>query len=100
MRTLTSTFAPELLSMNLLMAGMVPTVMVHIKFASDPTRPEFVMSMGLLIAFVVAYPINWWLVANHLKHGMMTYARRARMITPFQPSQAYLRFRGHGHRYR
>ena len=22
--------------------------------------------------FVVAYPINWWLVANHLKHGMMT----------------------------
>jgi len=21
---------------------------------------------------VVAYPMNWWLVAHHLKHGMMT----------------------------
>jgi Domain of unknown function (DUF4396) len=32
----------------------------------------FVMSMGLLVGFVIAYPMNWWLVANHLKHGMMT----------------------------
>ena len=32
----------------------------------------FVMSMGLLLGFVVPYPINWWLVANHLEHGMMT----------------------------
>jgi hypothetical protein len=32
----------------------------------------FVMSMGLLVGFVVAYPINWWLVVSHLKHGMMT----------------------------
>jgi hypothetical protein len=31
-----------------------------------------VMSMALLVGFIVAYPINWWLVANHLKHGMMT----------------------------
>jgi hypothetical protein len=28
--------------------------------------------MGLLVGFIVSYPINWWLVANHLKHGMMT----------------------------
>src|SRR5262249_25939059 len=61
----------------LLMAGMVPTVMTlkaHIKSASDPTRPDFwfSMSMGLLVGFVVAYPMNWWLVMNHLKHGMMT----------------------------
>jgi Domain of unknown function (DUF4396) len=76
-RALTSTFVPELLSMNLLMAGMVPTLMIlraHIQSASDPTTPRFwfVMSMGLLVGFVIAYPINWWLVANHLKHGMMT----------------------------
>ena len=32
----------------------------------------FVMSMGLLIGFIIAYPMNWWLVANKLKHGMMT----------------------------
>jgi hypothetical protein len=28
--------------------------------------------MGLMVGFIIAYPINWWLVANHLKHGMMT----------------------------
>ena len=71
------TFMAELLSMNLLMAGMVPTVMalkVGITSAADPMTPSFwfVMSMGLLVGFIVAYPMNWWLVANHLKHGMMT----------------------------
>ena len=76
-RALTSTFIPELLSMNLLMAGMVPTAMIlkmHIPSANDPATPAFwfVMSMGLLVGFVIAYPMNWWLVANHLKHGMMT----------------------------
>jgi hypothetical protein len=76
-RALTSTFMSELLSMNLLMAGMVPTVMAlraQIPSAADPTTASFwfVMSMGLLVGFIVAYPMNWWLVANHLKHGMMT----------------------------
>jgi hypothetical protein len=74
---LKSAFMPELLSMNLLMAGMVPTVMAlrrHIEFAGDPANARFwfVMSMGLLVGFIVAYPMNWWLVANDLKHGMMT----------------------------
>jgi hypothetical protein len=30
------------------------------------------MSMALLAGFVVAYPMNWWLVAKGLKHGMIT----------------------------
>src|SRR5262249_24353261 len=77
LRALRSTFISELLSMNLLMAGMVPTVMAlraHIPSAADPTTPSFwfVMSMGLLVGFIFAYPMNWWLVAHHLKHGMMT----------------------------
>jgi hypothetical protein len=76
-RALKGTFMSELLSMNLLMAGMVPTVMalkVRITSAADPMTPSFwfVMSMGLLVGFIVAYPMNWWLVVNHLKHGMMT----------------------------
>ena len=76
-RALTSTFVSELLSMNLLMGGRVPTVMAlraRIPSAADPTTPSFwfVMSMGLLVGFIVAYPMNWWLVAHHLKHGMMT----------------------------
>ena len=33
------------------------------------------MSLALMVGFVVAYPMNWWLVANHLKHGMMTVRR-------------------------
>jgi hypothetical protein len=77
LRALKSTFISELLSMNLLMAGMVPTVMAlksRIPSAADPATPQFwfVMSMGLLVGFIVAYPMNWWLVAHHLKHGMMT----------------------------
>jgi hypothetical protein len=76
-RALKGTFMSELLSMNLLMAGMVPTVMAlkaRIPSGSDPMTPSFwfVMSMGLLIGFIVAYPMNWWLVTYHLKHGMMT----------------------------
>jgi hypothetical protein len=77
LRALSSTFISELLSMNLLMAGMVPTVMAlksRIASATDPTTPHFwfVMSIGLLVGFIFAYPMNWWLVAYHLKHGMMT----------------------------
>jgi hypothetical protein len=81
---LANTFVPELLSMNFLMAGMVPTVMTLrtvIKSANDPTTPHFwfVMSMGLLVGFIIAYPMNWWLVANHLKHGMLTVRPNARL---------------------
>src|SRR5262245_8415368 len=77
LRALRETFISELLSMNLLMAGMVPTMMAlksRIPSAADPTSPRFwfVMSMGLLVGFIFAYPMNWWLVAYHLKHGMMT----------------------------
>jgi hypothetical protein len=85
-RSLTTTFIPELLSMNLLMAGMVPTVMAlrtHIAYRVEPLTPAFwfVMSIGLLIGFVFAYPMNWWLVANHLKHGMMTVRPAGRSDT-------------------
>jgi hypothetical protein len=76
-KALADTFTPELLSMNLLMAGMMPTVMwlrANIPTAGDPLNPAFwfVMSMGLLVGFIVTYPMNWWLVTYHLKHGMMT----------------------------
>jgi len=30
------------------------------------------MSMALMAGFVAAYPMNWWLVARQLKHGMLT----------------------------
>jgi hypothetical protein len=40
----------------------------------EPTSPRFwfTMSIALTAGFLVAYPINWWLVDRGLKHGMMT----------------------------
>ena len=78
--SLRNTFVPELLSMNCLMGGMIPvmaTAFAGNPDAHDPTRPLFWfhMSVSLMIGFVVACPMNWWLVANHLKHGMMTVRR-------------------------
>lgn len=77
LRSLKMTFLPELLSMNLLMAAMVPTMMIlraWIAPGAGPVDPAFwfVMSMALLAGFIVAYPMNWWLVASQLKHGMFT----------------------------
>lgn len=76
-RSLSMTFFPELLSMNFLMAGMVPVMMFGMKSvpaAMNPVRPAFwfIMSMALLVGFITAYPMNWWLVSHHMKHGMMT----------------------------
>ena len=87
------TFMPELLSMNLLMAGMVPTAMAlrrHVDLAGDPgnARFWFVMSMALIGGFIVAYPMNWWLVANHLKHGMMTVRPKKKMAGMAMPMGA------------
>jgi len=76
-RALYNTFIPELLSMNCLMAGMVALTSIakaNVTGSDDPLNASFwfIMSMGLLFGFIIAYPINWWLVSNHLKHGMMT----------------------------
>lgn len=76
-RALSSTFFPELLSMNCLMAGMVPVMtgaMKSVPSAHEPIGPAFwfVMSMALAVGFITSYPMNWWLVSKHLKHGMMT----------------------------
>ncbi len=79
-RSLASTFLPEFLSMNFLMAGMMPIASlgrIAVGGTASPLTPEFwfIMSMALLAGFIVAYPINWWLVARGLKHGMMTVRR-------------------------
>ncbi len=76
-KSLASTFYPEFVSMNILMAAMVMTrtiLLQHVSGADELSNPEFwwVMSMALLSGFVFAYPMNWWLVTRHLKHGMTT----------------------------
>ena len=76
-KSLRMTFLPELLSMNLLMTGMQLTSRFSMRAVAggdDPTRPAFwfIMSMALVVGFAFAYPINWWLVVHHMKHGMLT----------------------------
>lgn len=64
--------------MNLMMAGMAPTMIYPMMGrdmrAMDPAEPLFwvVMSLGVVAGFVVAYPVNVWMVARGLKHGLMT----------------------------
>jgi len=91
-RALANTFLPEFLSMNLLMAGMVPIASlgaIALGRMPGPATPEFwfVMSMALLAGFAAAFPINWWLVARGLKHGMMT-VRPATVHRTDDPSHA------------
>jgi hypothetical protein len=76
-QSLKATFVPEFLSMNTLMAAMVPVAALFAHYfdaSRDPLNPEFWfrMSMALLAGFIVAFPMNWWMVARQLKHGMKT----------------------------
>lgn len=71
------TILPEWLSMNALMGGMIPVMvmlMTRVTQAMEPTGLRFwgVMSLSILVGSVVAYPVNVWLVARRLKHGMGT----------------------------
>jgi hypothetical protein len=93
-RALSMTFIPEFLSMNALMGGMLAVMalmMANVPGTEDPQRASFwfVMSMALVGGAILAYPINWWLVAHHLKHGMMTVRR--------PESSASISFEAKGH---
>ena len=72
---------PEWLSMNFMMAGMFPTMIVLMMGrdmrAMEPTQLTFwgAMSAAVLVGLVVAFPVNVWMVQKGLKHGMGT--RRA-----------------------
>jgi hypothetical protein len=76
-RSLKGTFSSELLSMNSLMGGMLPVASIafaRVPASHDPSQPLFWfrMSLALMFGALIAFPMNWWLVAHHLKHGMMT----------------------------
>ena len=76
-RALRLAFLPEWLSMNAVMAGMVPVMVVLMSRdmrAMEPTSLRFwgAMSLATLVGGAVAYPLNVWLVAAGLKHGMGT----------------------------
>jgi len=71
------TFFAETVSMNMVMVGMIPTMMILMNFiphAREPYHAGFWFTMGIatIIGGFLAYPINSWLVRNKLKHGCMT----------------------------
>ncbi len=71
-------FLPEFISMNAMMAGMLPVMgllmMGRDMRAMQPDELLFwgVMSLGVIVGYAIAYPFNVWMVANELKHGLMT----------------------------
>lgn len=71
------TIVPEWLSMNAVMAGMIPVMVVLMTRdprGMEPNGFQFwgIMSLALIVGAVIAYPVNWWLVQTGLKHGMGT----------------------------
>ena len=77
-QALRRSFLPEWFSMNVMMAGMIPVMgllmMGRDMRAMEPTEPLFwaVMAAGVIVGFIIAYPMNVWLVATGLKQGMGT----------------------------
>ena len=74
-RAVRGTFLPETLSMNAIMAGMIPIMIILMsrdKSAMAPTSVRFwgIMSLGFVVSMVTAFPVNRWLVERGLKHGM------------------------------
>jgi len=71
------TFFAETVSMNMVMVGMIPVMVIlmhHLEYGDDPLHPLFwfIMGMATIAGGITAYGINSWLVRNRLKHGCMT----------------------------
>ena len=74
---LRKTFFAEFVSMNMVMVGMIPTmvILMHaLPESRNPLHPLFwgVMSVATLVGGFTAYPINSWMVRRGIKHGMMS----------------------------
>lgn len=77
-KALRASLLPEWLSMNMMMAGMIPVMVVGMMRrdmrAMKPEELLFwgVMASGVTVGFAVALPVNIWMVAVRLKHGLAT----------------------------
>jgi hypothetical protein len=77
LKAVRKTVFAETVSMNFVMVGMIPTMVVLAaawEGSMNPLEPTFWfrMSLASVVGGILAYPINYWLVNNHLKHGCMT----------------------------
>ncbi|RTL41064.1 MAG: DUF4396 domain-containing protein [Burkholderiales bacterium] len=95
-------FVPEFISMNFMMAGMAPVMsllmMGRDMRAMEPTELLFwgVMSLGVIAGFVLAYPVNVWMVAQKIKHGLMTERRPGSRFDLGRKTDAHPPAAGHG----
>ena len=101
-----NSFIPEWFSMNMMAAGMFP-VMIFLMMGRDmramePTEPLFwgVMSLGVIVGFATAYPVNVWMVSKNLKHGLMHVGTPSGSVlepgTPAEPAPAGAAAPAHG----
>lgn len=73
-RGVKSTLLAQTLSMNALMAGMIPVMVILMSRDMSAMEPRSVrfwgtMSLALMVGTVMTYPVNRWLVQHGLKHG-------------------------------
>lgn len=71
------TFFVETVSMNMVMVGMIPVMIILMHFLPEGDNPWrlnfwFIMGMATITGGLTAYPINYWLVKKKIKHGCMT----------------------------
>ncbi len=76
-KALRKTFFAETVSMNMVMVGMVPVMVIlmyKLPGADNPKHPLFwgVMSLAVMAGMLTAYPINSWMVRLGIKDGMMS----------------------------
>lgn len=74
---LRKTWYPEWVSMNFVMAGMIPIMIILMTKDMrnmDPLSLRFwgIMSLASVVGGILAIPVNWWMVKNKMKHGMGT----------------------------
>lgn len=92
LKALKTSFYPEFTSMNTIMAGMIPTMVIWNLIepsAQSPLSLHFwgKMSLATIIAGLTAFSMNRWLVQTGLKHGMMTVRKDKREHAPTEPAQ-------------
>ncbi len=73
-RVVKSTVLAQTLSMNALMAGMIPVMVILMSRDASAMEPGSVrfwgtMSLAFMVGTAMTYPVNWWLVKHGLKHG-------------------------------
>ncbi len=86
-KALKISFYPELVSMNMIMTGMIPTMVIWNLIEPSAKTPASIhfwgkMSLATIIAGITAYSMNRWLVRSGLKHGMTTVRKSNSMPMP------------------